>query len=223
MFLEILEAPDVSESQKSHCINNAIIPLFSARYCTINVSLIHIILYIISIHPPPFRSITSSCNNPSLDRSATFTSSFIYHYVHLLDSLLTNSTILSLSPDYIVAILRLNTLLVQYLYGLLQQTTVQYEQDLNAKSCKSILHSFATTVYGSGTVKGVVTAYSLLYLGQEAVTCGSADDAMRLYLNSIHLYNNSHIDVIYQAAQILAKCRKTMRYLELQQYTWFYI
>ena len=55
-----------------------------------------------------------------------------------------------------------------------------------------------------------MTAYSLLYLGQEAVTCGSADDAMRLYLNVIHLYNNSHIDVIYQAVQILAKCREIM-------------
>ena len=155
-------------------------------------------------------SITPSCNNSSLDRSATFTSTFIYQYICLLDSLLANSTILSLSPDYITAILRLNTLLVQYLSDLLQQTTTQYEHDLNTKSCKSILHSFATTIYGSGTVKGVVTAYSLLYLGQEAVTYGKADDAMRLYLNIIHLYNNSHIDVIYQAAQVLAKCRKIM-------------
>ena len=78
---------------------------------------------------------------------------------------------------------------------------------MTSKSGKSILHTVATTVYECGAVKGVVTAYSLLYLGQEAVSYGSADDAMRLYLNIIHLYNNSHIDVIYQAANLLAKCR----------------
>ena len=149
-----------------YCIEDAIIPLISATFL---FSLVFI----------------SRCNNHSLTLSEVFTPSFIDSYVNYLPTL-TPKTPFS-SPTYLVALLKLNTVCIQYLSDHLM-------------SYRSILFSFAWDLY-RGT-NDLQVAYALLFLCQFVKVYQTDDLVTRLYLNIIHLFNNPYLDIIYRASQI---------------------
>lgn len=167
-FVELLQDVSVDDTKKMYCIEDAIIPLISATYRS-------------------FVFLSSSCNNHSITLSEVFTPSFIDSYFNYLPSL-TPKTPYS-SPAFLVALLKLNTVCIQYLSEFLT-------------SYRSILFSFAWDLY-RGT-NDLQVAYSLLFLCQFVKVYQTDDLVTRLYLNIIHLFNNPYIDIIYRASQILS-------------------
>ena len=113
---------------------------------------------------------------------------------------------LTVHLQLLTSLLRLNILIVQHLSTLLETTYIQ-RMDSSNFTCRAMLNSFANKIFTNGKSKNIILAYSLLYLSQEAVTYRDPENAMRYYLNSIHLHNNCHIDIIYSASKMLADCK----------------
>ena len=127
------------------------------------------------------------CNNHSLKLREVFTPALIDAYVNYLPTL-TPKTPYS-SPAYLVSLLKLNTVCIQYLGEYLTPY-------------RSTVFSFAWDLY-RGT-NDLQVAYALLFLCQFVKVYQTDDLVTRLYLNIIHLFNNPYLDIIYRASQILS-------------------
>ena len=136
--------------------------------------------------------VAASCNNHSLDLKLIFSEAFLNGYVkEYLSSVIQSDA--TISKYLLVAILKLNIVLFRHLYKQLGD----YDQEMKA---------FADHLYTS--VDDRVVSYSLLFLCQHCNCCNEQDQAQRLFLNMIHLYDNRCQDVIMKASGLLKDCRR---------------
>ena len=165
--LSIIRDPEVTDREKEMLIMKNLIPLFY-----------------------------TSANNHSVNMKNVFNSSCFVDYISVFLPSLT-PTAPTASTSFIIALLKLNTLLVKYCSTLIDA------------SAKTTLFSFAWNLYRSAD-DGLIS-YSLLFLCQFVKEYKVVGLVSRLFLNIIHFYNNAHIDVIYKASGLLSDGRSVTR------------
>lgn len=130
---------------------------------------------------------SASANNHAVNMQNVFDSACFNDYISVfLPSLHAAS---ASSTPFLIALLKLNTLLVKYCSALI------------SPSAKNTLFSFAWNLY-LGTDDGLIS-YSLLFLCQFVKEYKMDGLVSRLFLNIIHFYNNPNINVIYKASGLL--------------------
>ena len=159
-----------TDKQKELLILHSIIPLVSATYSF-------------------FSSLIPSCYNKSISNEEVFTPDILTSYCQYLLPLATKS---STTPTYLlIAILQLNTVVLQHLFPILSEENVR------------ILYELGDALLD--TKDSTLSAYVVQFLCQYVNFVKQNELVMRLFVIIIHMYNNPKEAVVSRASYLLEK------------------
>ena len=163
------------------------------KYCVLTYSVIPLFAATFGLFP----FLILSLHNPSVNRSVAIPSSFLDDYLgSYLSSIDTKQP--TLSTELLVGLLRFNTLLIKHL--------TEY-----VSPRRNTLFAFAWDLYQS--TDDTLLSWSLLFLCQFINSCQiSSNFTIKIFFNILHLYKNSHSDIIYRAASLLTPCTSLFIY-----------
>ena len=167
--------------------------LLQRMYSIIKLIIIkHKYIFIIRFLMDNSMAFICSLHNPSVNRQEAIPHSFLENYLTVYIPSIDTKQIEG-KTHFIVALLQFNTLLIKHLSN----------EVLSVCSVNTnYLYEFAWSLYKSG--EDLVVSWSLLYLCQHANSYPvSPRFAASLFINSLHLYRNAHITVIYRSIRLL--------------------